>query len=224
MTTAAPLAVVFDLDGTLVDSAGDLSTALDLTLTDAGRAPLGLTALREMVGDGAKRLIADAFARTGEPLEEPALAPHLARFFTHYQATDYATTVAFPGIPALLATAAARGMALGVATNKSGGPARAILRRLELLGLFGAVVGSDEVKRRKPDPEHIYEVLARLGVDPADTVYVGDNEHDAAAGRLAGCRTVLVRWGYCRVPMEELPVDAIVDDSADLGRVLKLSS
>jgi phosphoglycolate phosphatase len=216
--------VVFDLDGTLVDSAGDLSTALDHTLIDAGRAPLGLAVVRQMVGDGAKRLIADAFQRTGSPIEERDLPTHLARFFTHYEATDYATTVAFPGVPALLAALSARGIKLGVATNKSGGPARAILRRLQLLTLFGAVVGSDEVKRRKPDPEHLYEVLARLGVDPADTVYVGDNEHDAAAGRLAGCRTVLVRWGYCRVPIEELPADAIVDGSADLGRFLNVSS
>ncbi|MDX2103871.1 MAG: phosphoglycolate phosphatase [Alphaproteobacteria bacterium] len=217
-----PLAVVFDLDGTLVDSAEDLASALDATLTAFARPTLGVAGLRSLIGDGAKRLVEDAWRATGEPADDATLAAALSHFRAEYDACGFATTRLYPGVEGVLVRLAKVGIRAGVCTNKPGGPARTILRRLGLASLLPVVIGSDETKRRKPDPEHLYDVLARLGVAPEDAVYVGDNEHDAAIGRLAGCRTVLVRWGYCRVPIEELPVDALVSDAAALSAALGL--
>lgn len=202
--TGRPRAVVFDLDGTLCDSVPDITAALNRVLEEQGRPPLPAATVRTLVGDGAAVLVRRALAEFGGLPPEGA-EPHVERFIAIYEADPSARTTLFPGVAEALARLAAGGAVLGVCTNK---PLRATQRLLADLGIarhFGAVVGGDSFPTRKPSPEPLLGVLAALGVAPADTAYVGDNEHDAATGLAAGAaRVLLLSHGYARVPYEEL--------------------
>jgi phosphoglycolate phosphatase len=204
-------ALIFDLDGTLIDSAPDLHRSLNAVLAEQGRSPVGLDGIRAMVGDGAAKLVERGFADTGAAVEPAALPRLVQRFLVHYSGGRHAMTRAFPGVTDTLAALQERGCRLGVCTNKPYAPSMEILDLLGLTRFFGAVTGGDSLPVRKPDPGHLLGTLDLLGAAAEHAVMIGDSANDVAVARAAGVPAVVVRYGYTRTPVEELGADAIID-------------
>jgi len=203
--------LIFDLDGTLIDSAPDLHRSLNAVLAEQGRAAVGLDGIRAMVGDGAAKLVERGFADTGAEVGPTALPDLVQRFLVHYSAGGHAMTTAFPGVIETLTTLRGLGCRLGVCTIKPHAPTMEILALLGLADFFGAVTGGDSLPVRKPDPGHLLGTLDLLGAAAVEAVMIGDSMNDVAVARAAGVPAVVVRYGYTRIPVEELGADAIFD-------------
>jgi phosphoglycolate phosphatase len=186
-----PAGVAFDLDGTLVDSRRDLASAVNRLRGERGLQPVSLAAVGGMVGEGARVLVERALADT----PPGDLDADLARFLEHYAAVCVDTTRPYPGVEALLHTAAAR-WPLAVLTNKPEGLSRRVLSALGLDSRFQVVVGGDTLPVRKPAAEAALHVARSLGVEPPALLLVGDSGVDARTASAAGCRLALVLWGY----------------------------
>lgn len=211
-----PAAVLFDLDGTLIDSAPDIAAAANRMLAEAGAAPLSLAEVKGFIGDGVAVLVQRIVAARGLPAAaEPALR---ARFLALYEADAATLTRPWPGVAAALGRIAAAGHPMAVCTNKPERPARAILAALGLDPFFAVVVGGDSLARRKPDPAPLRHAAAALGAHSA--VLVGDGEADAAAAAAAGIPFVLYTEGYRKSPVEALPHAARFADFAALPGLL----
>jgi phosphoglycolate phosphatase len=183
-------AVIFDLDGTLIDSAPDLRAALNRVLGRSGLPALDAASVQRMIGDGAKALVARAFAAAGRESQPEDLADFLA----DYEANATVETVVYPGIKPALAIFQSAGYPMAVCTNKPEAASRVILQALGLQGFFPVVTGGDSTAFRKPDPRHLAGALAALGV--SDAVMIGDHENDMAAARGLGLPSIFVSWGY----------------------------
>lgn len=208
-------AVVFDLDGTLIDSLPDLAAAVNHMLGEEGRAALGDDDIKPMIGDGAATLVQRAFdARGGLP--GPGVAPYLQRFLDHYEPRSAELTRPWQGVPETLTALKARGLKLGVCTNKPTKATHDILRVLQLSHFFDVVVGGDDVPAIKPDPAHVHAVLDKLGALPSAAVMVGDSINDVLAGKAAGLAVIAMSFGYSRIPPMDLGADAVIDRFADL--------
>jgi len=207
-------AILFDLDGTLVDSARDLQEALNALLAEEGLRPVGLDDVKAMVGDGAAKLVERAFAAAGGDL---ARLPELVRrFLDHYRTEATRHTGVYPGVPETLAGLRRRGLELAVVTNKPEAATLDILEALGLRGFFGAVVGGDTLPERKPHPRPVLAALERLAVSPDAALMVGDNDHDVQAAHAAGVRAVAVTYGYSHKPHAELGADRLIDAMIEL--------
>ncbi len=197
-------AVIFDLDGTLIDSAPDIAASVNRVLAANGHAPLRLDEIHTMIGDGAKVLLDRAFAARGAE----ATPEQLAAMVADYAANPVAETVIYDGMVQALESLQAQGRPLGVCTNKPGLPTREILDALDLSRFFGAVVGGDSTPYRKPDPRHLAAALAQLEV--TDAIMVGDHENDINAAAGLGLPAVFCAWGYGEADGEaraEAPVE-----------------
>lgn len=215
------LAVIFDLDGTLIDSAPDLTAALNRVLADHGRGPLSLAQVQKMVGEGMPILVERAFAEVGMVVSEAELAAETARYRALYEANSTVHTRPYPGAVDILEVLRAQDMALGLCTNKPHHAALTVLERLGLAAYFDGVRGGDVVAHRKPDGRHLLEVIEAIGADRENAVYVGDSETDLAAARDAGVPAILVDFGYSRTPVAELGADAVISDFAELQAALE---
>jgi N-acetyl-D-muramate 6-phosphate phosphatase len=185
-------AVLFDLDGTLIDSAPDLGAAADQMRTDRGLAPLPMERYRPMAGAGARGMLGVAFDITPDA---PDFAPLREEFFLNYEARMMRTR-AFEGVAELVAALRARGLQWGVVTNKSVRFTEPLTRAMPLFATARAIVSGDTTPYAKPHPEPLFEAARQLGVAPERCIYVGDDERDMAAGRAAGMRTVAAAYGY----------------------------
>jgi phosphoglycolate phosphatase len=215
----APLAgatIVFDLDGTLVDSAPDLVGALNAVLDEERLPAVPLARARSLVGRGAKALIARGFALADEPLSEPALDRLTARFLDIYRGRIAQETRPFPGLEAALDSLAADGATLCVCTNKSTDLSVQLLDALGLTHRFAAVIGHDLAPARKPDPSHVLAAIAAAGGQPTRAVMVGDTEPDVVSAKTAGVPVIVVGFGYSGAPVAELGADAVIEDLAAL--------
>jgi len=200
-----PAALVFDLDGTLIDSRRDIRTAVNRMRADFGLPPLALEEVVGMVGEGAKVLIERALApELSEPSAEPSAeqsAEHVARalpvYFGYYEEVALATTRAYAGVPEMLARLAAA-FPLALLSNKGEAISRRILEALDLAPFFRAILGGDSLPTRKPDPAGLRLAAERLGVGVADLWLVGDSRIDAATAAAADCGFLLVEWGFPR--------------------------
>lgn len=205
-------AVVFDLDGTLLDSFPDLQAAVNHARSVRGLPALDLDAVKTHVGHGARHLIAATVRSLGDPDFEGALAD----FRTYYTAHRIDLTLPYPGVVEGLEALASRdGLVLGVLSNK---PAQLVLQILEDLDLsryFRAAFGADSFPALKPDPRAMLGTLAALGATPARAVMVGDTDVDVSAARAVGMRVVLVRTGLWQT-VSGAP-DAVVDRVSDLA-------
>ena len=160
-------AIIFDLDGTLVDTAHDLSEALNAVLAEGGCEAVPLMSVRDIIGDGARRLVEQGFAEGGRVLAATELDRWTAAFLAHYRTHLSQLSRPFPGVPQTLQALADRGAAMGVCTNKPVDPSRRILDDLDLSRFFRAVLGSDSLAVRKPDPEHLAATIRALGAEAA---------------------------------------------------------
>ena len=208
--------IVFDLDGTLVETAPDLVGTLNVLLTREGIAPLPLAQARDMIGQGAKALIARGFAAAGAPLSEADLARLFDDFIVHYLAHIADESRPFPGLLDALDILAAEGAILSVCTNKRTDLSLALLDALGLTHRFAAVVGGEAVKAQKPAADHLIAAVERAGGDLKRAVMIGDSASDAGAARAAGVPLVLVSFGYTDVPAAELGADVLIDHFDDL--------
>ena len=189
-------AAVFDLDGTLVDTLPDLHQALAALLREEGLVPPGREEVRRMIGDGARLLVLRALARTGRTPGERELQHWVDRYLALYEARGHVDSRPLPGARATLEILKARGIKLGVCTNKPQAPSEALLEAVDLRCLFDAVLGGDRVARRKPDPAHLQALLTQIGVAPGEAVMIGDSRNDLEAARGLGMPVVLLREGY----------------------------
>jgi phosphoglycolate phosphatase len=187
-------AVVFDLDGTLIDSLPDIAGAVNHALAQRGLAPLPAPQIRPMIGDGAAVLLDRAFAARGAK----PVAADMAAFMAHYTAHGADETAPYPGIVAALTALRAAGHRLAVCTNKPERAAREILASLNLAGFFEVVTGGDATPYRKPDPRHLAATLAALRA--SDAAMVGDHFNDMAAAAGCGIPGIFAAWGYGAAP------------------------
>ena len=219
--TATPAAlIVFDLDGTLVDSKRDLADAANAVLVECGATPLPEETIARMVGDGAAALVARAFARAG--VAQPSDA--LARFLGRYGQRLTVHTHPYDGVPSALATLRER-CPLAVLTNKPLEATRLVLRGLDLARYFdeGFVIGGDGPHARKPDPAGLLALIHLAGVKPRATVLVGDSVIDWKTARAAGTQLCVARYGFGfdGFPLDELaPGDTVVDSPEEFTTVL----
>jgi phosphoglycolate phosphatase len=211
MALAFPETVVFDLDGTLVDTAPDLSAALNAVLVEQGRPRVPLDDVRHMVGRGARVLIERAMHATGTPSDAAAIDDFVAHFLRHYEANIAVTSRPFDGAEAVVRRLAARGHKLGVCTNKPVGLARKLLEELKLLDVFPVVLGADSRAYRKPDPRHLFDTISELGGRPDSAVLIGDSETDVLTAKAANVPVIVVSFGYTEIPVRDLGADLVID-------------
>lgn len=212
--------IVFDLDGTLIDSARDVGTAVNRVLADHGLAPLDEATQRALMGEGGKVRTRKAFALRGVTLDETTLRARVDEFIRYYAERPVVHTRAYDGVAQTLDALSRSGVRLAVCTNKYEASARDVLERLGLMAAISDVAGADTFDVRKPDPGHILRLLARMGADPAQAAMVGDSVHDVHAGQRAGLPTVAVSWGYTETPAHLLGADAVVERFADIPSAL----
>jgi len=186
-------AVLFDLDGTLIDSAPDLGAAADKMRTDRGLSSLPLDHYRPMAGAGARGMLGIAFGMTPE---HPEFMAYREEFFVNYENAMTERTVIFDGVPEMIEAIVRAGLPWGVVTNKSSRFTQPLTAAMPLFATAGAVVSGDTTPHAKPHPEPLLEAARRLNVDPARCVYVGDDERDIVAGLAAGMGTVAATYGY----------------------------
>ncbi len=209
-----PLAVVFDLDGTLIDSAHDLADALNYTLGVRGHKPFSVPQVKEMVGGGMVKLVERALHAHGVPDAE--LLPLAADFVNYYRENLVRRTTLYEGAAELLEKLRHEGRRLGLCTNKQHEFTLQIAGQLGIAKYFSAVTGEREGHARKPAPEPLLAVLHALGVSPEDAVMVGDSGADVECAKAAGAVAVVVRFGYSRISPEELGASAVIDRLLDL--------
>jgi len=186
-------AVLFDLDGTLIDSAPDLGAAADKMRVTRGMPSLPLERYRPMAGAGARGMLGVAFGIT---TDHPDYETMREEFFVNYENAMTERTYAFPGIEQLVAGLLELGLAWGVVTNKSMRFTGPMTKRMPLFASAGAIVGGDSTPHSKPHPEPLFEAARRLRLEPGQCLYVGDDERDVIAGRAAGMPTVAATYGY----------------------------
>jgi phosphoglycolate phosphatase len=189
-------AIVFDLDGTLVDTAPDLHAATNHVLATLKRRPITIEQIRTFVGHGARALIAQGCAATGDPVDPRAIETLYQEFIIYYAANIAANSRPYPGVLTLLEKCQARGLALGVCTNKLESLSKQVLGALDMDRYFSAVVGPDTIGIAKPDPRPYFETLSRLDRQAAQSILVGDSETDIRTGQNAKVPVIAVSFGY----------------------------
>jgi phosphoglycolate phosphatase len=213
-------ALLFDLDGTLVDSLPDLRAALNETLQGLGRHELLPDDVRRMIGDGTHALVERALRATGEVVD---LENAHQRFLDFYQAAPTRLSRLYPNVAMTLGLLIESGAHLAVCTNKQQAATLAVLDGFEIAKYFHAILGGDVVRFRKPHPGHLLSALEKLDASPDESVMIGDNENDYSAARAADVPVILMRYGYLRVPPETLVPDAWLDNFGDLPRTITRS-
>jgi phosphoglycolate phosphatase len=189
-------ALIFDLDGTLVDTAPDLHAATNHVLKTLKRPSISMEQVRAFVGHGAKALIARGCEATGEPVDPRAIETLYQEFIIYYAANIAANSRPYPGLIALLDRCKTEGLILGVCTNKLESLSVRLLDALDMKSYFGAIVGPDTIGIAKPDPRPYFETLSRLGVDASQSLMFGDSETDIRTAKNAGVPVIAVSFGY----------------------------
>jgi phosphoglycolate phosphatase len=208
--------LVLDLDGTLVDTAVDLTTTLNVILAKQGLAPVPLDQARKLIGHGAKALIVRGFAANGvtrAPAEIDALYEEYLEYYERHIADE---SRPFPNVVNTLVRFADAGWTLAVCTNKLEHMSRILLDRLGMTKHFTAICGFDTLPAPKPDARAFIETVRRAGGDMANAIMVGDSETDIATAKAAGVPVVAVTFGYTTIPVEQLGPDRIIDDYSEL--------
>ena len=217
-------AVLFDLDGTLIDTLPDLHAAACAMLNDLGRPPLPLESIRAYVGRGIPNLIKRVLANSLHVAEDPNPPPPeaVASYRRHYARENGRNAKVYPGVLEGLASLRAQGVPLGVVTNKADIFIQPLLEQTRLSSYFDVLVGGDRLPKVKPDPMPLVWACGRLGVSPTETLFIGDSINDALAARAAGCPVFLLPYGYNEDrDVHELDCDAIVESVRDAVKLIR---
>jgi phosphoglycolate phosphatase len=212
--------VIYDLDGTLIDSARDMCVAVSRVLADHGLPAISDDDARHFMGEGSKITMRRAFAKNGRTLDEAEASAVTREFVRYYEADPVRYTTAFDGVAEVVARFDRLGLKQAVCTNKFEGPARTILTDLKLMPPIADVAGADTFTVRKPDPGHILQLIDKIGGHRERAVMIGDSVHDVAAAHAAGIPAVLVSWGYTARPASELGAEVVIDHFASLPQAL----
>jgi phosphoglycolate phosphatase len=208
--------LVLDLDGTLVDTAIDLTTTLNVILAKEGLDPVPLDQARKLVGHGAKALLLRGFAANGVTQTPERIDSLYEEYLDHYERHIADASRPFPNVVNVLERFAKAGWTLAVCTNKLERLSRILLDRLGMTKHFAAICGFDTLPAPKPDARAFVETVRRAGGDMTAAVMVGDSETDIATAKAAGVPIVAVTFGYTTIPVEQLAPDRIVNDFAEL--------
>jgi phosphoglycolate phosphatase len=211
-----PALVVFDLDGTLLDTHADLIDSLNHTIASIGLAPVSYDDLTHLVGHGAKVMIERACKLHGHPLTEDESGPLLQRFIAHYSSTMPGHTKPYPGLIAAMDNLKANGFTLAVCTNKLESLARTLIDALGLTHYFAAITGGDTFPVRKPDARHLLGTIEKAGGTPERSIMVGDSFNDIAVAKNAAVASIGVPFGYSDVPIESLEPTRIIQHFDEL--------
>ena len=222
MTSFSPAAIVFDLDGTLVDSAPDLRVAVNRMLESLGAEPLDLETVIGFIGKGVGVLVRKSLGHRGLPVEGAPFDAALASFHDFYSRDLLTLTRPYAGVEAMLGRFAAGGIPMGICTNKPEVPARDMCRTLGFDRFFGSIVGGDTLPVRKPDAAPRFRAIADLGATPDRTLYVGDSETDYETARNAGTPFAFFEGGYQRRDIPGFRPDFRLAAVADLQGLLGL--
>ncbi|MBK19151.1 MAG: phosphoglycolate phosphatase [Rhodospirillaceae bacterium] len=215
--TASQQAVIFDLDGTLVDTLPDLQFALNRVLEEESLQSLEREETRLMIGGGARNLIELAFNKRNVTAEKDRIDAGFERFLTYYGDEPTLRSNTFPGVEDALATLNESNIAMGVCTNKPQAMTEQVISGFDIAHYFGeAVIGGDVLPVRKPEAGHLLAVIERTQRRPEHTFMVGDSETDVGAARNAGIPIVVVDFGYTALQPEELKADAVISHFDDL--------
>jgi phosphoglycolate phosphatase len=215
-----PPILVFDLDGTLADTAGDLVSTLNVILAREGLSPQPLADARKFIGAGAKALIQRGFAAGGRALSPERLQSLYGDFVAYYEAHIADESRLFPGVESALDRFAAAGYVFAVCTNKLERSSHLLLRALGVEGRFQAICGQDTFKIAKPDRRIFDATVARAGGDPAQAIMIGDSRTDIQTARAAIAPVIAVDFGYTDVPIESLGPDRVISHFDELWRAV----
>ncbi len=205
------LTVVFDLDGTLVDTAPDLVGATNHALSDLGLPAVAADILRPWISFGAQRMIVEALVHSGEQLPASEVDRLLALFLAYYEENIARESRAFPGVIEAIEQLTAAGARLAVCTNKRESLSRSLLVALDLDRHFQGLAGRDTFPVCKPHPDHLLGAVRLAGGDPAHALMVGDSDVDIRTAKAAGVPVVAVSFGYTAIPVRELAPDRVID-------------
>ena len=207
--------LVFDLDGTLVDTNRDLIPALNHAIGD-GIEPIGVDEVGHVVGQGARAMIERAFELRGRDVPRERMDALHATFLDHYEAHIADLSRPYPGLLPALDTLRGDGWRFAVCTNKSERLANLLLEALDIADRFVAVTGGDTFAHRKPDPAHVLDTIQRACGEPQTSIMVGDSVNDILAAQRAGIRSVVVDFGYSDRPVAELGADRLISGYDEL--------
>ncbi|MDH5749946.1 MAG: phosphoglycolate phosphatase [Rhodospirillales bacterium] len=219
-STPLPRTLIFDLDGTLIDSIPDVCASVNEALAEDGRRGLSIAEAKSLVGFGAHVLVEKALELTGAPAPERA-AEFTRRFLSIYSANPSRHSTVFPGVTETLDMFAHAGVRMGICTNKPVATTFPVLEALGLKNYFATVICGDAVPHRKPDGRHIHQTLEKMNADADTCVMVGDSENDIHAAIDAGVPSVCVTFGYCHLPFAELGADELIDHFSHLPGALE---
>lgn len=211
-----PKAALFDLDGTLIDSAPDICAATNELLARHGLGPVDQTAVLAMIGEGTRKLVERAFAACGKVLDQTELDARYQEMLPIYAAHLTGLTQLLPHVAEALAALDAQGTKIALVTNKPEFAIAQILDHFEITRYFPVIIGASAKVPHKPAPDMVLLALDKLGLKPADALFVGDSPADARAAQAASVKVVLVRNGYSREPLETLGADRLIDDMGGL--------
>jgi len=211
-----PGAIIWDLDGTLIDSAPDLATALNTVLNDQGLNSLTIPQVRTMIGAGVAKLIERAFRGSRVKLDAAGVEALMPGFMEIYSNCATDTTTVSPATRRVLNYFYKAGVLQGLCTNKPEAVTRKILHALDMHCFFSSVIGGDSTAQRKPHPLPLQTVMEQLGVTPDECIMVGDSGADVGAARAAGVPVALVPDGYTGVPVESLGADFVLNGLSTL--------
>lgn len=215
------IAIIFDLDGTLVDTAPDLHDALNHTLTSAGRDTMDIEHVQGLIGHGARALLQRGLTATGGMPENERFEELVAVFFAYYQDHLSDRSKPYDGVVDALEAFQAEGAKLGVCTNKSISFAKPLLNDLDLTRYFTAMTGGDSFAVKKPDAGHITGTLDLMDHNGGKAYMIGDSINDIKAAQNAGIPSVAVTFGYTETPVQELGPDHIIDHFNELFPLIK---
>lgn len=216
-----PKAIIFDLDGTLVDSAPDLHACINALLSELGLDPLDLDLVTSFIGEGIPPLVERSLAAAGKRAGAGALSAAVSRYKQIYGAAPAALTRPYEGVPDCLGVLRDCGWKLGVCTNKAEDLAQRVIGAVGLSATFSAIVGGDTLSVRKPDPRPLLHAANLLSAGTDRTIYVGDSETDAATARAAHIPFVLFTRGYRKTSIEEIASTASFEEFEALPALIE---
>lgn len=222
---SADSTLVFDLDGTLVDTAPDLIATLNHVLDRSGLAPRPLEEIRPYISFGARRMIVEGLRANSQVPKDREVDVLLADFLAHYEANIAVESRPYPGVETFLDKARRAGAKLAICTNKREDLTKQLIGHLGLAGYFDAVAGRDTFPVHKPHPGHLTGAIEKAGGNPSRAVMVGDSETDIATAKAAGIPVVAVTFGYSETPVARLSPDRVIDHYDDLhGAIISIFS
>ncbi|MEZ5849224.1 MAG: HAD-IA family hydrolase [Hyphomicrobiaceae bacterium] len=215
-----PRVVVFDLDGTLVDSAADIAASLSAGFAPLGVGPFDARTAQGFIGGGAMVAIERAARATGTVVDDAAKTAIYNRFMETYAVVSAHGEGLFPGAHEILTLLKSEKRYLALCTNKAQPIAEIALKALGIMHYFDTVIGAAEPQQRKPHPEPLLRAIAPSGLGVAEAIMIGDSPADIGAAKAAGCRSIAVSYGYTPIPPRELGADAVVDRLMEIPEVL----